>query len=83
MLEVKNRQANLSGTRGDILEETALLFNALLDVAPEVLIICLKSYENDILSAVKKSNPIILKKGEELVAEIRKHIENDEEQTNE
>ena len=78
MLEVKNRQANLSGTRGEILEETALLFDSLLDVAPEVLIICLKSYENDILSAVKKSNPIILKKGEEHVAEIRKHIKDNE-----
>lgn len=78
MIEVKDRHSNLSGTCGEILEETALLFDALLEVAPEVLIICLKSYETELLDTVKKSNPIILKNGEELVSEIRKHIKDDE-----
>lgn len=78
MIIVKDGHSQLNGTRADLLEETALLFDALLEVAPEVLIICLKSYEDDLLQAVKKSNPIILKKGEEIVSKIREHIENDE-----
>lgn len=78
MIIVKDGHSNLNGTRGDLLEETALLFDALLEVAPEVLIICLNSYETELLEAVKKSNPIILKTGEGLVSKIREHIEDDE-----
>ena len=78
MIEIKDGHSNLSGTRAELLEETTLLFDALLDVAPEVLIVCLNSYETAILEAVKKSNPIILKMGETIVSKVREHIEDDE-----
>lgn len=78
MIIVKDGHSQLNGTRATLLEETALLFNALLDVAPEALIICLKSYETDLLVAVKKSNPAVLRIGEEMVTKVREHIEDDE-----
>lgn len=78
MIIVKDGHSHLNGTRANLLEETALLFNALLDVAPEVLIICLKAYETELLETVKKSNPAVLRIGEEMVSKVREHIEDDE-----
>ncbi len=77
MIIVKDGHSQLNGTRGELLEETALLFDSLLDVAPEVLIICLKSYEAELIHTVKNSNPATLRIGEEIVSKVREHIKED------
>ena len=78
MIIVKDGHSQLNGTRADLLEETVLLFDSLLDVAPEVLIICFNSYNDEILQTIYKANPNVLAIGEEIVSKVREHIKEDE-----
>ena len=72
MIIVKDGHSQLNGTRADLLEETALLFDSLLDVAPEVLIICFNSYNDEILQTIYKANPHLMKMLVDIIDSIHK-----------
>lgn len=60
MIQVKDYQIEVKGTQGEILADTMIIFDGLLESAPEVINAVVAGYSTKLSNSIEFCNPTIL-----------------------
>lgn len=72
MIETKHGKCTISGQRAEIVLDTVTLFESLLESAPEILVACITTYQDELEESITNANPMILKMLLDLIESIHK-----------
>jgi hypothetical protein len=78
MIEINNKHTNIEGTNLELLRDTTILFHALLETSPELLIACFTAYNDELTASLLKSDTNVLRPLIGLTNTFRKSIKNSE-----